>query len=87
MKKDYSINNFTNSFGVNLPNIIGFYGCWIFCIPFYFIFDNSFIPFLITGFIESFIGLEIGGYLLDKNCINKDIDKCKNCKCWNCNRK
>lgn len=87
MKKDYSKNNFINSCGINLPNIIGLYGCYLISIPIYLIFKDKISFLLISSLLESFIGLEIGGFLLNKNCTNKDIDKCKNCKCWNCNRK
>ena len=86
MKKDYSKKNFINSFGLCLPNFIPFLLFYI--IPgFIFIIFDIKIPYFILIFLFSFIGLPLGGYLLNKFCTNKDIEKCKNCQCWNCKRK
>ena len=87
MKKDYSFNNLINRLGLNLPNNIGLFCSYIISFLICLIFNCGSFFILLFGFIHSFIGLSIAGSLLDKNCINKDSYKCKNCKCWNCNRK
>lgn len=91
MRKDYSKRNLINAFGMNLPNNIGFIVSLFLSIIISLIIckltgNNNGWFCLIFPFISSFVGLEIGGRLLDIHCTNKDINKCKNCKNWNCRR-
>lgn len=86
MKKDYSKRNLINAYGINLPHNICNLISILVSIPFLLIFNNLFIGLFILGFVYSFIGLSIAGKMLDKNCTNKDIEKCKNCMNWDCTR-
>lgn len=87
MNKDYSKRNLINRFGLNLPNNIGNIVSLLISLPIFFFTDNIFIILLVMGFINSFIGLEISGSLLDKHCTNEDNEKCKKCCNWNCKRR
>lgn len=87
MKKDYSKNNIFNLFGLNLPMFISEFISILISIIICLIFKNMSLFIILNGLIMAFLGLNISGYLFNKYCINKDFNKCKNCKCWNCNRK
>lgn len=87
MKKDYSKNNIFNLFGLNIPMFISEIICILISIFICLIFKNKSLFVISMGLTMAFLGLDISGHLFDKYCINKDIDKCKNCKCWNCRRK
>lgn len=89
MKKDYSKNNIINIFCLCLPNVISYIISiliTLFILLLTGLIHNKLISMVIFGFVLSFIGLPIGGILLNKYCINKDLNKCKKCKNWNCNR-
>ena len=91
MKKDYSKNTLINVFGISLPNMIGWIVSILITIPIsiiiYFLSNKTGgAGGLIFAFVSSFIGLEVGGRLLNNYCTNNDIDKCKRCKNWNCRR-
>lgn len=88
MKKDYSKRTFISTFGLSLPNFIGYVISLIFSIIIikFFNITNELYMFLIIGLFESFVGLEIGGRLLNKYCANYDYKCCQNCKNWNCRR-
>lgn len=87
MNKDYSKKNIINTFGISLPNLIGLFVSYLITILIVYLFNLKDYILLILGLSESFIGLTIGGVLLNKYCSNKDIEKCKHCKNWNCNCK
>ena len=85
MKNDYSKNTIINMCGLSLPNIIGYFFSFILSLMISIIFKIKNIIFLI-GLFVSFIGLPFSGKLLNKYCTNKDLEKCKYCKNWNCTR-
>lgn len=88
MKNDYSKRTFISTFGLSLPNFIGYVISLIFSIIIikFFNITNELYMFLIIGLFESFVGLEIGGRLLNKYCTNYDYKYCHGCKNWNCRR-
>ena len=88
MKNDYSKRTFISTFCLNLPNFIGYVISLIFFIIIIKIFNitNELYMFLIIGLFDSFVGLEIGGRLLNKYCTNYDYKYCHGCKNWNCRR-
>lgn len=84
-KKDYSNATLFGSF---INYLVLIFNLFI-TIPILIIFfniNNVFVCLLILGFIDSFILIPIVGKILNKNCLNNDIEKCKKCNNWNCTR-
>lgn len=88
MNKDYSKRTLINTFGLSLPNFIGYAISLIFSIIIikFFNITNELCIFFIISLFQSFIGIEIGGRLLDKYCTNDNYKFCHGCKNWNCRR-
>ncbi|MDD3999973.1 MAG: hypothetical protein PHX62_03665 [Bacilli bacterium] len=83
MKRDYSNSNRFGALPVHIPFLLN----GLILLPLLLtITKNGLLTLIILGFIDSFLGLRWSGKYLNKNCVNKDLGKCKKCHNWNCTR-